>query len=211
MAYTPAVASALSGASLRQLSHWRRRPEPLLMPDQDRARGRVLYSYPDVVALRTIVYLRGRKVSLQQVRKAVEALKAMGEREHLASYRLVAVGNGVVWRESEDDAVSLTGQPGQQLLAQMVDILGEFDDGRGSVVKSLAEPEQGVAVDQSVRSGFPVIAGTRVPYDLVASLLSDGVPVDKISAIYPSVGAEGARGALAFASRVRGKQRVRAA
>lgn len=211
MSYSPAVASALSGASLRQLSHWRGRRNPLLVPEQGRARGRVLYSYQDVVALRTVVYLRGRDVSLQKVRKAVEALRVMGETEHLSAHRLVSIGKDVVWRLSRDDAVALTGQPGQQLLAEMVDILGEFDDGRGTVVRPLAEPEPGVAVDQGVRSGFPVIAGTRVPYDLVASLLADGVDPERISAIYPSVTADVARGALAFAGRVEDKQRARTA
>lgn len=211
MPYSPAVASALSGASLRQLSHWRRKRDPLLMPEQERARGRVLYSYQDVVALRTVVYLRARKVSLQKVRKAVDSLRAMGETEHLSAYRLVSVGKDVVWRESSDDAVALTGQPGQKLLAQMVDILGEFDDGRGAVVRPLAEPEPGVVVDQGVRAGFPVITGTRVPYDLVASLLADGVEPERIRFIYPSVSADAARGALAFASRVEDGLRARTA
>jgi uncharacterized protein (DUF433 family) len=57
-----------------------------------------------------------------------------------------------------------------------------------------------------------VIEDTRVHYDLVASLLADGMAAEKIREIYPSVTARAARGALAFASRVNGNiQRARIA
>ena len=202
MSYTPAVAATLSGASLRQLSHWRRGPDPVLAPNQVRSRGRVSYTFPDVVALRAIVYLRGRGVPLQRFRKALHALRAMGESEHLSSYEFVAIGKDIVWRESAEQATALTGKPGQQVIAQMVDILAAFTDSRGNTVVPLANPEPGVQVDRDVRSGYPVIEGTRVPYDLVASLLADGMAPDRISEIYPSVTARQARGALAFAARV---------
>lgn len=212
MSYTPAVAGALSGATLRQLSHWRRGPEPVLAPTQARAGGRVFYSFRDVVALRAIVYLRSKRVPLQRFRKALVALRVLGETEHLSSYEFVAIGKNIVWRESADQATALTGEPGQQVIGQMVDILSSFTDAKGNTVSPLARPEPGVEVDQDVRSGFPVIEGTRVPYDLVASLLADGMTAEQIIEIYPSVTAPAAKGALAFASRVDStKQRTRAA
>lgn len=88
MSYTPAVAAALSGATLRQLSHWRRGPEPVLAPVQARVSGRVFYSFRDVVALRAIVYLRGKNVPLQRFRKALVALRAgVHDGEHSARRR----------------------------------------------------------------------------------------------------------------------------
>jgi len=212
VSYTPAVAAALSGATLRQLSHWRRGPEPVLAPAPTRTGGRVFYSFPDVVALRAIVYLRGKNVPLQRFRKALAALRAMGESDHLSSYEFVAIGRDIVWRESAEQATALTGKPGQRVIAQMVDILASFTDAKGNTVSPLARPEPGVEVDREVRSGFPVIEGTRVPYDLVASLLADGMAAEQIREIYPSVTARAARGALAFASRVNGNmQRARVA
>jgi len=211
MSYTPAVAATLGGATLRQLSHWRRGPEPVLAPAQARAGGRVFYSFRDVVALRANVYLRSKNVPLQRFRKALVALRAMGETDHLSSYEFVAIGRDIVWRESAEQATALTGEPGQRVIAQMVDILESFTV-RGKTVSPLARPEPGVEVDREVRSGFPVIEGTRVPYDLVASLLADGMAAEKIIEIYPSVTAQAAKGALAFASRVdSNKQRPRVA
>lgn len=207
MSYRPAVAAALSGATLRQLSHWRRGPEPVLAPMQARASGRVSYSFRDVVALRAIVYLRGKNVPLQRFRKALAALRAMGETDHLSSYEFVAIGKDIVWRESAEQSTVLTGEPGQRVIAQMVDVLASFTDAEGNTVSPLARPEPGVEVDREVRSGFPVIEGTRVPYDLVAALLADGMAAEEIHVIYPSVTARAAEGALAFASRVEGAKR----
>jgi len=206
VAYRPEIAAALSGATVRQLSYWRsgHTPEPLLAPEFHRPRARVSYSFGDVVALRTFVYLRSRGVPLQRVRRAVERLRKMGETEHLSLYHLVAVGHDVIWQLSDQEAVDLTGRPGQQIIAEMVDILGAFVNMQTRQVLPLCEPVAGLQVDPDVRGGYPVIKGTRVPYDLVAGLVQDGLPPAEISAFYPSVGADAARGALVFAEYVDG-------
>jgi DNA-binding transcriptional MerR regulator len=112
--YSPVVAAALSGGSVRQLSYWRsaRSSEgPLLAPEFHVPRTRVSYSFRDVLALRAFVYLRSRDVPLQRVRKAVRSLRELGENEHLSAYTLVSLGRDVLWRSSGDLAVDLTGQP----------------------------------------------------------------------------------------------------
>lgn len=207
VAYKPVVAAALSGATLRQLSYWRssRSTEaPLLAPELHKPRSRVSYSFRDVVVLRTFVYLRSGEVPLQRVRKAVRSLRDLGATEHLSSYQLVALGRDVVWKVSEDVAVDLTRSPGQQVIAQMVDILAAFRDAHDREVVPLYQPKPGVAVDPEIRGGYPVIAGTRVPYDMVASLLEDGFTAEEVAEFYPSVSANAARGALAFARYVDG-------
>ncbi len=202
MSYTAEIAAALSGASVRQLSYWRssRSEEgPLLKPEFHKPRARVSYSFRDVLALRTFVYLRAHDVSLQRVRKAVKALRALGETEHLSAYTLLAVGRDVVWRVSEHEAVALTAHPGQHVIAEMIDILDGFTGAHGRLVVPLLQPAPGVRVDPAVRGGYPVVDGTRVPYDLVAGLLADGMAPADIAAFYPNVTPKGTRGALAFA------------
>jgi uncharacterized protein (DUF433 family) len=127
----------------------------------------------------------------------------MGETEHLSSYTLVAAGRDVLWKISDRAAVDLTNQPGQHVIAQMVDIFAAFPVRRREVVP-LLQPKPGVAVNPEVRGGYPVIEGTRVPYDLVAALIADGVPPEGISAFYPSVAPAAARGARDFAHYVDG-------
>lgn len=201
MSYPPDVTAALSGATVRQLSYWRseRTHEPLLAPEHRPPRARVFYSFPDVVALRTFVYLRSQAVPLQRVRKAVTALRAMGATDHLSRYTLIAAGGDVVWQVSSEEAIDLTGRPGQHVIAVMVDILGAFRNMQDQGVVPLYRPKPGVSVDPEVLGGYPVIEGTRVPYDVVAGLLDDGLPPENVTAFYPSVEAAAARGAVAFA------------
>ncbi|MGH3981872.1 MAG: DUF433 domain-containing protein [Pseudonocardiaceae bacterium] len=128
----------------------------------------------------------------------------MGAAEHLSSYQLLAVGRNVVWKISDEIAVDLTRRPGQQVIAQMVDILAAFRGPRDREVVPLYRPAPGVAVDPEVRGGYLVIAGTRVSYDVVASLLEDGVTAEEVAGFYPGVSALAARGAFEFARYVDG-------
>ena len=213
MSFTPVVAAALSGASTGQLAYWRsgRTTEPLLAPQHHAPRGRVAYSFQDVVALRTFVYLRSREVPLQRIRKAVASLRKLGEVEHLARYSLVAMDRDVAWRISDDEAVDLTRRPGQGVLARMVDIFAPFVNMQNQSVVDLRCPTPGISVDPAVRGGLPVVEGTRVPYDLVASLLDDGLAPTAIADIYPSVSVDAVHAAAEFAQYVERFHRARAA
>lgn len=201
MSFKPVVAAALSGASTGQLAYWRsaRTSEPLLAPEFCEPRARVSYSFQDVVALRTFVYLRSQRVPLQRIRKGVASLRDLGATEHLANYALVAAGRDVAWKVSAEEAVDLTNRPGHQIIAQMVDILAPFENVRRQAVLDLRRPTPGVEVDPDIRGGFPVVEGTRVPYDLVSSLIDDGLDAAEVASIYPSVLPAAAQGASDFA------------
>ncbi len=201
VSYPSVVAAALSGASLRQLSYWRSERSndgPLLSPSFHVRGGRVAYSFQDVIALRTFVYLRAKDVPLQRVRKAVHNLRLLGETEHLSSYQLVAVGKDVTWI-SDDFAIDLTRSPGNFVIAQMGDILGSFQGTNDREVVALRRPKPGIEVDPDVRGGYPVIEGTRVPYDVVSALVQDGLAPEDIVSYYPPVSPDAARGARDFA------------
>ncbi|GAA2842597.1 DUF433 domain-containing protein [Nonomuraea rubra] len=198
--YSTVLAAALSGASVGQLRYWRRQP-PVFAPEYQTPH-KVLYSYRDVVALRSITYLRQKDVtSLQDIRKSIKNLRAMGKIEHLSEYKLVRSGNTIVLVDG-DEAIDLLRAPGNAMLADLVDIFGEFD-GRMGRVLPFQQPVPGVVVDPEVLSGFPVVKGTRIGYDQVASLMDDDVPAEEISRFFPSVGAEAALAAQQFADYVR--------
>lgn len=59
MPVSPVLAAALSGASTGQLAYWRsaRTSEPLLAPAHHQPGSRVSYSFRDIVAIRTHIYL----------------------------------------------------------------------------------------------------------------------------------------------------------
>ncbi|MGW0806602.1 DUF433 domain-containing protein [Nonomuraea sp. NPDC002799] len=95
MSYSPKLAAALSGATLRQLAHWRQASAgrgAVLVPEVSGTRP-ILYSFRDLVALRACVKLRN-DASLQKIRRALDTLRDdLREHEHLSAYRLVADGS----------------------------------------------------------------------------------------------------------------------
>lgn len=159
MAYEPRVAAALTGATLGQLSHWRR--TGVLVPELSEARP-VLYSFRDLIALRTAVYLRTDR-SLQAIRKALRTLNTIGETDHLSSYRLVSQGRRSIALISGDGAVDLVEKPGQSLtVVKLGDVFRSFPLG-DVVVPHLLRPRRRISVDPQVRGGHPVVVGTGVP------------------------------------------------
>lgn len=199
MAYPTKTAAALSGATVSQLRHWRSpKTGPLLVPEIATS-PKVLYSFRDVLALRTCVRLRA-DASLQKIRTAIGNLREIGEADHLAAYRLVSDKSGNIQLVGDSEAVSLGKNTGQmQLVAIIGEVIEPFAAREGVLVPHLLSPRTGLAVDPETQGGTPVIAGTRVPYDAVADLMRDGVPAERISDYYPMVDAAAANDALDFA------------
>ncbi|MEV7357292.1 MULTISPECIES: DUF433 domain-containing protein [unclassified Kitasatospora] len=202
MSYEPKLAAALSGATLRQLSHWRRATGErgaVLVPEISTSRP-ILYSFRDVVALRVCVRLR-EEASLQKIRRALSTLReGLDEGEHLSAYRLVA-GGDTIYLADPDHAVDLVRSKGNVVIHDMVDVLAPFYRG-GRRIPDLLEPRPHVSIDPAVRGGEPVVEGTRIPATEVAALLRDGVPPEQIGDYYPGVTAEAARDAADFADYV---------
>jgi DNA-binding transcriptional MerR regulator len=144
MAFPVPIASVLTGASPRQLAYWRRptaTSPPLLVPAAKRS-GRYLYSWGDIVALRSIVYLRQEK-SLHKIRRAVKTLRTLEaeEWEHLSRYHLVSTPSTILVRTPSGQLLDLEKVPGSVLdEVLMADILDPFETREGTIVPALSEP-----------------------------------------------------------------------
>jgi len=188
------------------LAYWRKptpSAPPLLVPETRRS-GRYLYSWADVVALRAIVYLRQEK-SLPRIRRAVERLRELeaDQWEHLARYTLISTKRSILVRTPAGDLLDLDARPGTVLdEVLMADVLEPFETLQGRRVPALRRPRQWLTVDPRVLSGYPVVAGSRVPFDVVAGLAEDGVPAAEIVEMYPSVNPAGVDDAREFARQV---------
>jgi|SRR6202035_298355 uncharacterized protein (DUF433 family) len=206
MAFPVPIASVLTGATVRQLAYWRKHTgsaEPLLIPEGKRG-GRFLYSWADVVALRSIVYLRQEK-SLPRIRRAVGMLRHLEATEwtHLSAYRLISTDTTIVVKTPSGQLLDLERQPGTVLEEVLMgDVLAPFETISGRNVPALKRPRPRIAVDPAVLGGYPVIAGTRVPFDVVAHLADDDLAPHEITAIYPSVDPEAIDDATDFAEQV---------
>jgi uncharacterized protein (DUF433 family) len=206
MAFPVPITSVLTGATVRQLAYWRkhtRSAQPLLVPEGKRA-GRYLYSWADVVALRSIVYLRQEK-SLPRIRRAVATLRRLEEDEwtHLSAYRLIRTPRSILVKTPSGQLLDLEQQPGTVVdEVLMRDVLEPFRTESGRVVPALDRPRPRIAVNPSVLGGYPVIAGTRVPFDVVAALADDDLAPEEIADVYPSIDREAIGDAVSFAGQV---------
>jgi uncharacterized protein (DUF433 family) len=65
-----------------------------------------------------------------------------------------------------------------------------------------------IVVDPRVRAGKPVIAGTRVPVELIVGKLAGGMTTEEVAAEY-ELSAEDVRAALGYAAAVLASEEVR--
>lgn len=201
MAYNVDLASYLSGATHSQLNRWAR--EGMLVPEVSPSRPK-LYSFRDLVALRTISNLRAH-VSLQRIRKALDTLQDQEFTEHLSQHRFATDRQSIkVWTDS--GFLDLLSNPGQWEFKTFEDIYAPFENFRGRLIPDLRRPSESVEVDPDRLGGEPTVFGTRVSYSLIADLSEgeDGMTPEEIAECYPSVPSRDVPGVLAFDQAVRG-------
>lgn len=199
MSYPIRLASVLTGATIYQLRSWS--SKGILTPEV-RGKRPPLYSYRDLVALRSVVRLRSA-TSLQRIGAAFSNLNLVDLTEHPSKYRFATNGKSIVVDDGEGSVIDLIGQKGQSEVLTFEQIQEAFIDFKGREVVDFRRPSEFVEVEFGRMGGWPTIAGTRVPYDVISSMV-DGVTVtaDDIPDYYPSVSAAAARDAVEFSRRV---------
>lgn len=203
MVYSTSLASALSGVTRSQLQRWRSHiggKPPVLTPESS-TEGRIYYSFRDVVALRTCAYLR-QSQSLQKIRKALDTARDIDQNVHLSELTFVSSGDTIVLRQSDEVAIDLVKHPHQQVIVDMVDVLGKFKNFREVEVLDFQNPKKHIEVSQHTLGGYPVIRDTRVPYNYVSELLTDGVKPSRIADFYPNVSPVAAKDAEEYSKYV---------
>ena len=163
LGYRGVTACNAAGISYRQLDYWAR--TGLVVPSVRDASGsgtQRLYSFRDLVVLKVVKRLLDAGVSLQNIRKAIETLRAHGV-EDLAGITLISDGTTVYECRSPEEVVDLL-QGGQGVFG--IAIGGAFKEIKGSlshlpagrepaggVGRRAADAEQSVPADRSWRPG----------------------------------------------------------
>jgi DNA-binding transcriptional MerR regulator len=125
-----------AGISYRQLDYWARTGlvEPSIRPAAGSGSQR-LYSFRDLVVLRVVKSLLEAGVSLQNIRKAIETLRAHGV-DDLAGITLISDGTTVYECRSAEEVVDLL-QGGQGVFG--IAIGGAFKEIKGSLSRLPAD------------------------------------------------------------------------
>jgi DNA-binding transcriptional MerR regulator len=130
----------ITDVTYRQLDHWARRE--IVVPSVQSASGygsRRLYSFRDLVAIRVLKRLTDAGVSLENLRRAVDTLRRLGE-DDLANVVLVTDGHTVYQCRSDDEVIDLL-RGGQVVVAIAI----------SAAVKELRSAQAAPAVDLAER------------------------------------------------------------
>lgn len=105
--YRGAIACSAAGISYRQLDYWARTAlvEPSIRTASGSGTSR-LYSFRDILVLKIVKRLLDTGISLQNVRSAVEHLRARGT-DDLATLTLMSDGASIYECASADDVIDL--------------------------------------------------------------------------------------------------------
>ncbi|HYQ76184.1 DUF433 domain-containing protein [Cellulomonas sp.] len=200
MAFPLPLAAALTGATPAQLRHWR--DSGLVVPEVRPFRP-PLYSFRDLVLIRSVAYLRAH-LSSQKVHKAMLGIPdVMDAVVHPSEYRFGTDGETVYLGTESGEAIDILRRRGQTSLFTFDDMLSEFRNFKDERVADFARPSAHLEVAPGRVGGWPTIEGTRVPYDDVARLVdNETVFPEDVQAFYPSVSPAAARDAVEFAERV---------
>ncbi|GGF29070.1 DUF433 domain-containing protein [Subtercola lobariae] len=201
MSFPTRLTTKMTGTTRAQLAYWRK--HAILVPEIESAQRPYLYSFRDIVDLRVFAYLRGT-YSLAMIRKMLSTLRELDMVERPGSYELVTMGSSIAVRVQDGTVVDLVKQPGNTTVGTLADVFGEFVTVGGKKIDDLFRPREGVQVDPRRLGGWPTIAGTRIPFDTIADLISDGsIAPDKVGRFYPGVTAKDARDALDYQASIR--------
>lgn len=186
-------ASRVSGVSERRIAYWDKTGvlSPSLSPDV-RTRGPYsrIYSFRDLVGLRTLGHLRDRyRFPLQTLRLIG---KWLSERyaEPWSSLRFYVVGTGpkadILFRDPESDAVLSARRRGQAVIAFELEPIARQTEEEANKLTHRTENQAGIITrNRYVLSNTPVLAGTRIPTSAVWDFHTAGFGPSAIIHEYP--------------------------
>lgn len=201
VAFTTEHVCRLTGLSTRQVRYWDKTEffSPALVDSHPRRAFSRIYSFRDVVGLRTIAILRNKhNVPLQELRKVGAWLK----REHetpWSSLRFGLAGDEVVFFDPATGVATEPRGQGQTVLAIALEPIANEMRAAASRLTERKPDELG----QIVRNRYVVhnawsVAGTRIPTEAIWNFHQAGYDADAIIAEYPRLTREDVRAAIKF-------------
>ncbi|HEV8239228.1 MAG TPA: DUF433 domain-containing protein [Thermoanaerobaculia bacterium] len=201
-AYPSNRAAALSGVPKSTVHYWARKGYlvPSISPERVK-----LWSYTDLLALRTIYWLRqpkrtseGHEIpasAMPAVGRALVALHALDLELFENGWPLVAVArDGQVLLDSPDRALRTPG--GQTVARDLLNVVAPFDTVEGLRGPDLQAPRAHLRIVPLKLAGSPHVEGTRVETRALAALERHGFETGQIAALYPSLASHAIEEAL---------------
>lgn len=197
-AFTEDHVIRLTSLSRSQLRAWDRigffRPD-YAYEDRHQPYSRI-YSFKDVVGLRTIAVLRKTyRVSLQQLRKVATELTERGF-GHWAEIKLYVVKGQVHFRRPGTQAVEGVWD-GQLAMVPVIEVIQDVQDRVRELSVRTSDQVGHVERHKFVVRNAPVLAGTRIPTAAIKRFRDAGYSIEEILRQYPTLKREDVDAALA--------------
>src|SRR4029077_2601727 len=190
-AYTAERAAALSGVPKSTVHHWAR--ERLLVPSISPQRVK-LWSYIDLMGLRTIYWLRHPKPAPDGT--AIPPSPMSKVREALAELARIDLG---LWDDEHGHLVRVNregelhvGPPGEsrplesQLRLETLDLIEPFESEEGIRGPNLFAPRPRLRIIPGKLAGAPPLQRTGLEPEALAALARRGVSSENVYKLYPS-------------------------
>jgi uncharacterized protein (DUF433 family) len=188
--YSAERAAALSGVPRSTVYYWAR--HDIWTPSLSESRPK-LWSYPDLLALRLIYWLRHEKSEtetrespMSEVRTALSALRDIGKEVWSQDVRVFVDRDGHIFVKTGERAWRGK-RPGQDVFPAMLDLLAEFPSESGIVGPDLVRPRPHLLIIPGKLGGEPHIEGTRIASIKVAALIRDGLTSGAVRLLYPEL------------------------
>jgi uncharacterized protein (DUF433 family) len=199
LAFTAENVCRLTGLSARQLSYWDKTGffSPTLIDEfKRRAFGRI-YSFRDVVGLRTVAILRkDHLIPLQELRRVGEWLRRHHETPW-SSLRFALSGRKVVFFDSLSTQYVEARGGGQTVIHISLEVIAADMKKAADALRERRKDQLGtVTRNRYVVHNAWVMAGTRIPTAAVWNFHEDGYSPDAIIAEYPSLTAADVKAAI---------------
>ncbi len=193
--YTADRAAGLSGVPKSTVRYWARKE--ILVPSVSAERVK-LWSYADLMGLRTIYWMRqpkrasdGRDIprtAMPSVLRALSALRDLdlGLRTDDGAPRVAVDHGGHVWLRTEPGAVqTLDGQ--RPFDADWLDLIEPFSTWEGTRGPNLQAPKPNLRIVPGKLSRSPHIVNTRIETIAISALRDRRLDHEKIHQLYPVV------------------------
>lgn len=199
-AFTEEQVQRLTGLTAAQLRYWDRIGffAPQYAADSRRTPYSRIYSFKDVVGLKTLAILRNTyRVSLPHLRKVAEELSRYSKTPW-ADIRL-KVWNRQVQFDEPDTGKTRGVVDGQYMLLPILDVMEDLERDAAALRQRKKEQIGKVERHRFVSRNADVIAGTRIPVAAIQRLAEDGYSTAQIVAEYPHLKTADIKAALQHA------------
>ena len=188
--YSIDQASRLTGLSAERLMAWDR--AGFFTPEYADKNRRLpfsrIYSFEDIVGLRTLALLRDRHhVTMRELRKVAIALSEETVRPW-SDLRLTAVNRNVVRIDENGDGAGVL--DGQRTCIELKSVIEEVTESARRMLVRASGTSGRVEKNKFILHNVERIAGTRIPVSAVKSYIKDGADNLEIFGAYPDLTAD---------------------